>query len=1206
MAPLFSNRDIGRISKVVRTVEAGPLNARPREGSGRAVEPAIQVLFVTGSSATEGRYPAIIQRYDEDANTVNEATDPDFGDGGTGEAFCVHPAGEELTSGYYLGRPVGEFNGVPVFLVQQRGTEGDATAEGNGCDESGAFSGARVLRSIVATGTSGPVEFEEAEFDKGGYWDAAAPERLTAPASGWYAVGCNLSTEAASGNPLSQVNCRILLNGSSVDIARQSSHAMSAATDFRYHKGGAFTVYWFQAGEYVRFVQYAATAVTSKHYAATGYPLVAWMTRLDRDFTLFDAARIHASGTQATTNDKSVIVLDDVLADTGSYAGVDSRLTAQTGGYYLVGGSLRVNNGTWYDLAIRKNGTTDLVTHYVVDAHGETGENTDTESYRDGCLMTLVRLEAGDYVEMTCDHWAESGGVVTNVTGASANGDTVVDGGVPNLWIARLDGCDCCGKKVAHAQRLYNNDADDIINPQFNGGSSLDAPWNTVRKRTGTYFDAYGSLNLGADAWCLFGHNWLARRTTTADGTSWSELTLEDGGILAVQAQQDISSGTPGGSIGTLYLIPDNKFLTFLVYGTDATGGEVYEFPDSLQASPERWFLRMDAGSLGTGYIETVNGLTGPDITIATANDTNVTLTTTASGSTVTITAGWTGDLAFSRLVQSSAASRLVGRGSAAGAGDYQEITLGAGLSMSGTALSATVSDGDKGDITVSSSGTVWNIDANAVGTTEIADNNVTLAKLATQAEATVIGVPVGGGTVTPVALTAAQLVAIINTADGAGSGLDADLLDGMSSAAFATAAHVHDAAVVTYTPAVLADWDSAADPGDVDNALDQLAERITDAEGSIAASDVNVKVTASDTTTGYLDDKLGVTANGGVAKATANGGGNEQLRLAIDINGMTATDIAPADVLAIYDDSLTAHRKVTVERALGYLAQTVFDFRLTTESGVAVSTSDRNSQGTIYLTPYQDAASVSASGSGRLTLYDGTRWKLFTSAEMSHTISASADTAWDLFCYDNAGTPALEALTWTNSTTRATGLALQDGVLVKSGDATRRYVGSYYTIGANATQDSEGFRYLYSYYHPVMKSLKVVDVTNSWNYTSATLRAANGSTSNSVQVFTGVPRFDVELAISVDVFNSGAAVNVIAAVSLDGGSTLTGNQVFGGACPAAGFGTAKAFYRAKPTLGRVNYQWAEMSDAAGTTTWYGDNGGGLSKQSGMIGSCWC
>lgn len=39
------------------------------------------------------------------------------------------------------------------------------------------------------------------------------------------------------------------------------------------------------------------------------------------------------------------------------------------------------------------------------------------------------------------------------------------------------------------------------------------------------------------------------------------------------------------------------------------------------------------------------------------------------------------------------------------------------------------------------------------------------------------------------------------------------------------------DAANVTYTPTTAADWDGGADPGDVDEALDQVAERVKDLE---------------------------------------------------------------------------------------------------------------------------------------------------------------------------------------------------------------------------------------------------------------------------------------------------------------------------------------------------------------------------------------
>lgn len=103
----------------------------------------------------------------------------------------------------------------------------------------------------------------------------------------------------------------------------------------------------------------------------------------------------------------------------------------------------------------------------------------------------------------------------------------------------------------------------------------------------------------------------------------------------------------------------------------------------------------------------------------------------------VSLTADVSGDLPFTSLVQASGASVLLGRGSAGGAGDFQEIVLGTGLSMSGTTLNASGSGLPATDTTsiVEGSGDVtkeirFEVDGITTGTVRVItapDSNTTL-----------------------------------------------------------------------------------------------------------------------------------------------------------------------------------------------------------------------------------------------------------------------------------------------------------------------------------------------------------------------------------------------------------------------------------------------------------------------------------------------
>jgi len=174
-------------------------------------------------------------------------------------------------------------------------------------------------------------------------------------------------------------------------------------------------------------------------------------------------------------------------------------------------------------------------------------------------------------------------------------------------------------------------------------------------------------------------------------------------------------------------------------------------------------------------------------------------------------------------------------------------------------------------------------------------------------------------------------------------------------------------------------------------------------------------------------------------------------------------------------------------------------DGRLTLTSGVPVTTSDVTAATTIYFTPYKG---------NHIALYneDFEDWRLHNFTELSYSLAGiAADTNFDVFIYNNAGTLSLEIVAWSGATTRATVLAVQDGVYVKSGEPAKRYLGTFRTTSTiGQCEDSEAKRFCWNLYNQVGRDLLVEEDTNH-TYAISTWRYWNNDSSVKVEMVIGI-----------------------------------------------------------------------------------------------------
>lgn len=214
------------------------------------------------------------------------------------------------------------------------------------------------------------------------------------------------------------------------------------------------------------------------------------------------------------------------------------------------------------------------------------------------------------------------------------------------------------------------------------------------------------------------------------------DLTFEDSVTGSKTLAQLAAGGGGSGDVVGPASATDNAIVRF-----NSTTGKLVQ--DSVVTV-------SDTGAVaGVTTLGASGAISASNISGTNTGDQTITLTGDVTGSgtgsfAATIAAG---AVTYAKMQDVSAASRVIGRGSAAGAGDPQELTLGSNLSISGTVLSAVgLSGTNTGDQTITLTGDVTGTGTGSFAAT-IANDAVTFAKIQNVTADKLLGRGNGGGT---------------------------------------------------------------------------------------------------------------------------------------------------------------------------------------------------------------------------------------------------------------------------------------------------------------------------------------------------------------------------------------------------------------------------------------------------------------------------
>lgn len=190
----------------------------------------------------------------------------------------------------------------------------------------------------------------------------------------------------------------------------------------------------------------------------------------------------------------------------------------------------------------------------------------------------------------------------------------------------------------------------------------------------------------------------------------------------------------------------------------------------------------------------------------------------------------------------------------------------------------------------------------------------------------------------------------------------------------------------------------------------------------------------------------------------------------------------------------------------------------------------------------------------------------------------------------------------------RGTALALQDGVLVKSGSPTRRYLGTFFSTSTTETETSRGGastqvgakRFIWNAYNRVRQRMVVFDSSAQYTYATATWRMQNNAAGNCVEFVVGLAEDAVEFTVADSVANQTTGSHpALIGVGVDSTTTpFSKSALQSNGTATIGIATR---YEGIPGIGYHRITCLQNGNGATTNSWFGILAGEQPISSGAV-----